>query len=188
MPGAKGQPTVVSGDAPNLATRLNAISDFAALVGTRRVGTVVERDAYTGAGYATDGDQWYVPSTDTTYVRKSGAWKTWQGQWVSLKTVLGLGAAWPDGAGTPAQIRLSNGNVELRGILENSGAFSMSTLGTLPAEYRPAQRITVNVESSLTPTYRKALRVESSGAFIVNSATSGSLQWWFDGVGWSTDV
>lgn len=188
MPGAKGQPQVASGDAPSIATMLNAVADYAALVGTRRVGAMVERDAYTTAGYATNGDEWYVPTTDTTYILKSGSWKLWQGQWESLKTVLGLGGTWADGSGTPAQIRVSNGNVELRGILENSSAFTLSTLATLPVRYRPGQRVTRNVESALTPTFRKAIRVETSGAFIVNTATSGSLQWWFDGVGWSTDV
>ena len=74
MPGAKGQPQVASGDAPSLATQLNAVSDFAATVGTRRVGTVVERDAYTSAGYATDGDLWHVPSTGENFLRASGAW------------------------------------------------------------------------------------------------------------------
>lgn len=74
MPGAKGQPQVASGDAPSLATQLNAVSDYAATVGTRRVGTVVERDAYTTAGYATDGDRWYVPLSRIEYLRDGGAW------------------------------------------------------------------------------------------------------------------
>lgn len=74
MPGSKGQPIVATGDAPSMAVMLNSVSDFAATVGTRRVGSVVERDAYTSAGYATDGDLWHVPSTGDDFLRVSGAW------------------------------------------------------------------------------------------------------------------
>lgn len=73
MPGSKGQPIVATGDAPSMAVMLNSVSDFAATVGTRRVGSVVERDAYTSAGYATDGDLWVVPN-GASYERVSGVW------------------------------------------------------------------------------------------------------------------
>lgn len=109
--------------------------------------------------------------------------------WQSLRSVLGLGpGVWPDASGMPAQIRIRDRRVELRGVLENSGAYALSQLGALTEMYRPPYIVTQDCDSALTPSFRKAIRVLPNGEFRVNSGASGSLQWWLDGIWWSLDA
>lgn len=115
---------------------------------------------------------------------------TFQGdtEWISLRTVLGLGATWPDGVNASAQIRIKNRTVELRGTLRNAGNYSLSGLGTLPAAYRPPRQVTINTDSALQPVVRKAIRVEPSGLVLVYASAAGEEYWWFDGLAWSLDT
>jgi len=188
--GPIGQPRFFGSGADDQAADLTILGEEIYERGTRLVVSEAQRDQLVTDGIAYDGLAVYNTTAKREEIRESGAWKKAGAgtPWESLRTVLGLPGAWADGSGTPAQIRLNAGNVELRGILENSSAFSMALLGTLPLHYRPGQRITRNTESALQPTIRKALRVEPNGQMLVNSPTSGTAQWWLDGITWSPDT
>lgn len=71
--GIKGQPKFLDSGAPDLATDDNLVSDYAAKVGNRRVGTKAEREAAAGTD-VWEGLEWYDTTQLLPYVRRSG-WK-----------------------------------------------------------------------------------------------------------------
>ncbi|WP_152970154.1 hypothetical protein [Frigoribacterium sp. RIT-PI-h] len=71
--GSKNQPQFLDGGAPDLATDSNLVSDYAAKVGNRRVGTTAERNAATGKD-VWEGLEWHDTTTNKVYSRIGGSW------------------------------------------------------------------------------------------------------------------
>lgn len=71
--GDKNQPHFLDGGAPDLATDSNLISDYAALVGNRKVGTKAQKDALSGKN-VWEGLEFEETDTGILWKRKSGSW------------------------------------------------------------------------------------------------------------------
>lgn len=109
---------------------------------------------------------------------------TFQGDtdWISFRDL--IGTAWVDLSTSPTGIRFHRGNVELRGALSNSGAFTTySKLGELPAAYRPSARVTIGAGAP-SATVRKEVWFEPNGDIMIYSSASGSSGWYFDRIYW----
>jgi hypothetical protein len=72
--GAKNQPYFSATGAPEIDVDPGVVSDYAAKVGNRRVGTTAERNAATGKD-VWPGLEWYDTTEDAAYVRTSSS--TW---------------------------------------------------------------------------------------------------------------
>lgn len=70
-----GQPQYSPSGADDQAADLTFLASQTWERGTRRVGTNAQRDAFTIAGYATEGFEWYSTTDNISYVRFGSAWR-----------------------------------------------------------------------------------------------------------------
>jgi len=75
-----GAPEFAGTGAPDTAVDLTLVAAFAALVGTRLIGTTAERNAYE---FAREGLRWYDTDTDTEYLHNGSAWVAVWHDWKS---------------------------------------------------------------------------------------------------------
>lgn len=73
--GPNGQPTWVGSDPPNTAATYNELSNFANARGTRSIGTEAQRTAFTNAGFARPGYEWWNTDKSVMQVYTGGAWQ-----------------------------------------------------------------------------------------------------------------
>lgn len=71
--GSQNQPHFADGDAPDFAVDLTQASDYAALVGNRKVGTNAQRVALTGAD-VWDGLEFFETDTRGVFLHNGGDW------------------------------------------------------------------------------------------------------------------
>lgn len=67
-----GSPQFLDGGAPDLAVDQNAVSNYAAKVGTRLIGTTAERTAY---AYGRKGLEWYDTDLNTVLIHNGSGWQ-----------------------------------------------------------------------------------------------------------------
>ena len=145
--GAKDQPRFSETGAPEIGTDNTIVSDFAALVGNRKVGTLADMNALSGkqrweglAFQTTDG-------TKGEYVYQGGAWKAVieDTGWTNFTTTVGaaqgvsgsLGGSWrPSGSPwEPTAYKRQNGIGFVKGFVDQGNNL---TIFTLPPGFRPA--------------------------------------------------
>lgn len=66
-----GHPVFADGDAPDVAYNPTEVAAFAASVGTRKIGTTAERNAF---AYGREGFEWRDTSLDRTYIHDGSGW------------------------------------------------------------------------------------------------------------------
>ena len=72
--GTAGEPQWASGDAPSSAATFNEIAAYALFRGGRMVGTTAERNAFSAATYAREGDEWDDITLDIIYRWSGSTW------------------------------------------------------------------------------------------------------------------
>lgn len=171
--GANGQPDWVTGDAPSLAATFKELAEYALFRGGRMVGTTAERNAFSSATYAREGDEWDDITLDVIY--------RWSGStWVALTapkrsytpTITGI-----TGASLTAVWSMAGGLVTVSGQLAANKLWSAWTgpvLVSVP---------TGSVPSNIGTILGAAMIVdESSGALYEavvrrNDATTVTVEW-----------
>jgi hypothetical protein len=131
-PGTKNQPQFLGGGAPATAVDYNLVSDYAAKVGNRRVGTTTERTTAAAAD-VWEGLEWHDTTLSTIFVYVSGSWVPKASLWATFTptvTGLTLGTA---GVLLYANKHLVNGNEEIRiGWRLGTSGFSVGDIQITP--------------------------------------------------------
>jgi len=159
--GAKNQPQFLDAGAPDIAVDPNAVADYAAKVGNRRVGTTAERTAAAGADLW-EGLIWHDTTDGIEYKRLSGAWVPWVSDsgWINVAFAANWSSFSPGTYGEVAYRKRAK-LVSLQGIaIAASGA--TTTILTLPVGFRPV--------------VMKQIIVDRAGAYgFVNINTTGTV-------------
>lgn len=163
IPGPRNQPQFLAGGAPDLGADENAIADYAAKVGNRRVGTTAERLAATGLD-VWEGLSWRDATDGITYDRVGTGWVAMSSRSEAVVPLLGafLNQTYP--LTTTERARM----VTLHGRVSRASG-TLMVVGTVDVAHRP-------------PTLAAIYRVGSVGSgntvggeFFVTVGTNGTI-------------
>lgn len=171
--GTAGEPQWASGDAPSLSATFNEIAAYALFRGGRMVGTTAERNAFSTAGYAREGDEWDDITLDIIY--------RWSGStWVALTapkrtytpTITGI-----TGAALNAAWSMSGGMVNVSAQLAANKLWSAWTgpvvvsvpIGSVPSDIGAILGSAMIVDISSGALYEAVVRR--------NDATTVTVEW-----------
>lgn len=182
--GANGQPKWATGDAPSLAASFNELADYALRRGGRIVGTTTERNAFSTAGYAREGDEWDDTTLDIVY-RWSGS--TWVGLTAPKRsftpTITGI-----TGASLNAVWSMAGGLVTVSGQLASTKLWSTWTgpvtvtvpTGSVPSDIGTILGSALIVDLSAGALYEAVVRRNDASTVTVEwvdaSATPARLR------------
>lgn len=149
--GPRNQPRFDVNDDADFAADLTTVSEFAALVGNRKVGSASQRNAAAGADVWT-GLEWYDTTDGRVYLRVGSTWKATieDTDWQTATIVDGQAVA-----ANPPRYRKINGVVYIKGQWVPTA--NSQTAFVLPARFRPSDttfhwldRTTVSVRCQVT--------------------------------------
>lgn len=168
--GPKNQPRYDINDEPAFPDHVTAVSDYAALVGNRKVGTKEERQALSGNN-VWDGLSFFETDTGSEYVRVGGSWTVWNSDsgWLAIPSRSGnynsdLGASYK------VVVRNGESSVKVRGQLSRkTGNMTSEGLFTFPSGARPPYL--KNFLQPTTPGSYARLQVNTDGSVAVGGIT-----------------
>lgn len=150
-PGPRKQPQFKGTGAPATAADLNIVSNHAALVGNRKVGTTDERNTATTNGEVWTGLVWRDTTlkTEFIYVDNTSGWAVYLEDtgWSALALQNGW-TNFSNGAYQTMQTRRVNRLVEVDGSMQSGTANPGTLLFTLPAGSRPLKYIVRTIWSN----------------------------------------
>lgn len=182
--GSNGQPLFTTSDAVRIAAYLTQISNYAALVGNRKVGTTAQRLAASETnGNAWQGLQWKDTTDGNEYERSSSAsWvltgtdSNWQLSTITIAA--GWGTRTDPSGGTADRgnggVRRVDQFVELRFRVTRTGATLTSSssgnipdtsVGVIPSAYAPSSTVYGNVH--LPGSALGSVRVQTDGTVVL---------------------
>lgn len=130
-----GHPVFLGTDAPDIKVDPTKVSEYAAEVGTRLIGSTAERDAY---AYAREGLGWYDTDLNQEMIHNGTGWVSiWRDTgWVEVT----VNSGWTEVE--PVAYRVVNRQLHVVGRVNGDGT-STAVIFNIPAPYRHTRANTV---------------------------------------------